>query len=84
MILGVETVNGRPLVRTIDIVCKVERRAVTHQLNLLYDDIQPELYIAISVHTAVNKHNKTFIYSRNSICFELMIVKYFKFCIQTI
>ena len=40
------------------VVCEVERRAVTHQLVLLYDEIPPELYIDVSVFTAVNKYKK--------------------------
>ena len=46
------------------VVCEVERRGVTHQLVLLYDEIQPEFYIDVSVHTAANKYKKALLSSQ--------------------
>ena len=40
------------------IVCEVERRAITHQMVILYDQTSPDSYFGSSVHVAVCKFKK--------------------------
>ena len=40
------------------VVCEVERRAVAHQLILMYDEISPDVYVGLSIQRALRKYKR--------------------------
>ena len=41
------------------VVCEVERRAVAHQLILMYDEISPDVYVGLSIQRALRKYKRS-------------------------